>query len=149
MGYMRGLTHTFGVRRSDKAHRRVGLRPIDPVTFLDRGGRACHIKSDRDVGLLLRLSSEPPLECGDPGSRTSQPFSGCRGDNTRQTQTSIIRRVGKPETPVHSSLTTMFVVSVQDTRPNSPGRMGIIRPTGRAHDGSSPTRGTSVWLTGT
>jgi hypothetical protein len=25
VGYMRGLTHTFGVRRSDKAHRRVGL----------------------------------------------------------------------------------------------------------------------------
>ena len=25
MGYMRGLTHTFGVHRSDKAHQRVGL----------------------------------------------------------------------------------------------------------------------------
>jgi hypothetical protein len=47
-------------------------------------------------------------------------------------------RLDFSQTPVRSSLTTMFGVSVQDTRPNSPCRMGIIRPTeGRGTASSS------------
>ena len=123
-------------------------------TFLDRGGRACHNKSSRDVGLLLRLSSEPQLECGDPGSRTWQPIAGCLGDNTRQTQTVITRR-GRGPAACKLPPTTMLV-SVQDTHPISPCRMGIIRPTeGRGTASSSlleacaedpAPAGTSLWL---
>ena len=144
------------------------LEQIDPGTFLDRGGRACHSQSSRDVGILLRLSSEPQLECGDPGSRTWQPISGCLGDNTRQTQTVITRRGHIfSEGPSHGMHwgpgpaacklpPTTMMVSVQDTRPNSPCRMGIIRPTeGRGTASASlleacvtgpAPAGTSLWL---
>jgi hypothetical protein len=130
-------------RQSSSACR---LESIDPFTFLDQGGRACHIESNRDAGSICACRPSPNW-----GSRVKNLATnpGCHGDNTRQTQTTIIRSVGKPETPVHGSLATMFVVSVQDTRPNSPCRMGIIRPTWRADDGSSPARGTSLWLAGT
>ena len=71
-------SHVWGTpfRQSPSACR---LESIDPVTFLDRGGRACHNKSDRDALYFMRLSSEPQLECGEPGPRTWQPIAGCLG----------------------------------------------------------------------
>ena len=68
----------YAVRQSSSACR---LESIDPVTFLDRGGRACHIKSSRDALYFVRLSSEPPVK-GVPGTRTWQPVAGCLGDKT-------------------------------------------------------------------
>ena len=81
------------------------LEPIDPVTFLDRGGRACHSKSSRDARTFVRLSSEPPAK-GEPGSRTWQPayIAGCLGDNTRQTQTVISPCWPRPRLRVNSRL---------------------------------------------
>jgi len=92
----------YAGRQSSSACR---LESIDPVTFLDRGGRACHSKSSRDARTFVRLSSEPPAK-GEPGSRTWQPayIAGCLGDNTRQTQTVISPCWPRPRLRVNSRL---------------------------------------------
>jgi hypothetical protein len=94
----------------------------------------------RAIGTQDRFAHVVRAPTRDPGSRTWQPIPGCPGDNTRQTHTSTPRR-GQARRRQVEPPTTMFVVSVQDTRPSSPCRMGIIRSTWRADDGSSPVRG--------
>ena len=47
------------MHRSDKAHQRVDLRSIDPFTFLNQGGRACHSKSNRDAGSICACRPSP------------------------------------------------------------------------------------------
>ena len=142
----------YAVRQSSSACR---LESIDPVTFLDRGGRACHIKSSRDALYFVRLSSEPPVK-GVPGTRTWQPIAGCLGgqDNTRQTQT-VITLAGPRPGGVKLPPTTMLV-SVQDTHPISPCRSSLFKPTeGRGTASASlleacaedpAPAGTSLWL---
>ena len=51
-------SHVWGapLRQSSSACR---LESIDPVTFLDRGGRACHSKSDRDAGSICACRPSP------------------------------------------------------------------------------------------
>jgi hypothetical protein len=127
----------FGVHRSDKAHQRVDLSQSIQLPSLIRAEEHAIVRA---IGTQDRFAHVVRAPTGDPGSRTWQPIPGFPGDNTRQTQTSTPRwgqaRWRQVEPP-----TTMFVVSVQDTRPNSPCRTGIIIPTGRADDGSSPVRG--------
>ena len=59
----------YAVRQSSSACR---LESIDPVTFLDQGGRACHSKSDRDAGSICACRRSP-----DWGSRVKNLATNC------------------------------------------------------------------------
>ena len=128
--------HVWGApfRQSSSACR---LESIDPVTFLDQGGRACHNKSDRDAGSICACRPSPNWGSRVKNLATNSWFSRRQhpaNADVHATAGQARRRQVEPPT-------TMLVVSVQDTRPSSPCRMGIIRPTWRADDGSSPARG--------
>ena len=136
----------YAVRQSSSACR---LESIDPVTFLDRGGRACHIKSSRDALYFVRLSSEPPVK-GVPGTRTWQPIAGCLGgqDNTRQTQTVITLagpRPGGVQTPAyyHAGVRSGYApdqpVSVIIVQTDRGARHCLGLVVGGLRDGSSPS----------
>jgi hypothetical protein len=113
----------IGVRRFDRAHQRVDLSQSIQLPSLIMAEERAIVRAIRTQDRFAHVVRAPT---GDPRSRTWQPIAGCPGDNTRQTQTSPprrgqARRQGGPPT-------TMFVVFVQDTRSDSPCRMGIIRP---------------------
>ena len=142
----------YAVRQSSSACRRES---IDPVTFLDRGGRACHIKSSRDALYFVRLSSEPPVK-GVPGTRTWQPVAGCLGDKTTPgKRRRSFRWRGRGPAACKLPPTTMLV-SVQDTHPSSPCWSSLFKPTGGRGTASASLleacaedpapAGTSLWL---
>ena len=137
-----GLTHgaAFGVRRSDKAHQRVDLSQSIQIPSLVRVEEHAIMKA---IGTQeARLSSASMIK----NLATVYWLSWRQHPGLRKRPPSGVLA---SQAPVRSSLTTMYVVPVQDTRPNHPCRMGIIKPTGRADDGSSPARGTSLWPAGT
>jgi hypothetical protein len=137
-----GLTHgaAFGVRRSDKAHQRVDLSQSVQIPSLIRAEEHAIVRA---IGTQeARLSSASRIK----NLATVSWLSRRQHLGLRKRPPSEILA---SQAHVRSSLTTMYVVPVQDTRPNSPCRMGIIRPTWRADDGSSPARGTFLWPAGT
>ena len=117
-------------RQSSSACR---LESIDPVTFLDQGGRVCHSKSNRDAGSICACCPSPNWGSMVKNLATNSWFS---------------RRQHPANADVHSAAgpgpAAVFrayyhVCRVRSgTRPDSPCRMGIIRPTeGRGTASSS------------
>ena len=156
VGYMRGLTHTFGVHRSDKAHQRVGLSQSIRLPSLIGAEEHAIVRA---VGTHVRSCAclPSPRRRGnqdqEPGNQhTLLVVSGTTPGKRRRS----LRGVGRSLDGVKRPPTTMFEVSVQDTHPISPCRSSLFRPTGGR--GTAPASlleacaedpapaGTSLWL---
>ena len=124
----RCVVASIGVRRSAEAHQRVDLSQSIQIPSLIRAEEQAIMKA---IGTQeARLSSVSRIK----NLTTFSWLSRRQHPGHRKRPPSGILA---SQAPVRSSRTTMYVVPVQDTRPNSPCRMGIIRPTWRADDGSS------------
>jgi hypothetical protein len=135
--------------------------PIDPVTFLDRGGRACHIKSDRDTGLICACRPSPDWGSRVKNLATNSWFSRrqhpANADGPSAAPHVPVPAVGPGPaaewnayylTGVRSGHANEQPVSDGNHQTDRGARHCLVLVVGGLSTGPAPA-GTSLWLTGT